>query len=199
MDELRPLEGRKPIVDEVYELRRCCLGVGIKHDRRADILAEPRMRHGESLRLAYRRMAQQRLFDIVRRYLLAAAVDDFLGAADDGEKAIFVDAADVAGCQPAIPKSTGTPSMSSKDSRALRSVRAASPGLSVPAARNRLCHRGWQARLRERGLLSRVWPFPAAAPAPSSCRPRRARRIRQRARQANARVRFASTPVGRMP
>ena len=107
MDESRPLEGRKPIVDEVYELGRCACGAGIEHDRRADILAEPRMRHGESRRLAYRRMAQQRLFDIVRRYLLAAAVDDFLGAADDGEKAIFVDAADVTGRQPTIPKSAG--------------------------------------------------------------------------------------------
>src|SRR5450755_4735385 len=79
----------------------------MEHDRRADILAEPRMGQGESRRLADRGMAQQRLFDIVRRYLLAAAIDDFFGPADDGEKAIFVDAADVAGRQPAILKSAG--------------------------------------------------------------------------------------------
>src|SRR5882672_3235896 len=74
----------------------------MKYDRGADIFAEPRMRQGEGRRLTDRGMAEQRLLDVVRRDLLAAAIDDLLGAADDPQEAVIVDGAKVAGGQPAV-------------------------------------------------------------------------------------------------
>ena len=79
----------------------------MQDDSRADVLAEPRMGHGECRRLANRGVAEQRPFDIVGRDLLAAAIDDFLGAADDREQALLVDAAEVAGRQPAVDQAAG--------------------------------------------------------------------------------------------
>src|SRR5207344_3372456 len=79
----------------------------MKDDRGADIFAEPRMRHGEGRRLAHRGMAEQRLLDVVGRYLLAAAIDDLLGTTDDPQEAAPVDGAEVAGRQPTILEATG--------------------------------------------------------------------------------------------
>src|SRR5882672_9675124 len=79
----------------------------MKDDRGADIFAEPRMRHGEGRCLAHRGMAEQRLLDVVGRDLLAAAIDDLLGTADDPQEAVSVDAAQVAGRQPAVLEATG--------------------------------------------------------------------------------------------
>src|SRR4029077_3696982 len=91
MDVPRHLERRQTIVDEIDELRRRRLGIAVKGERGADLLAEPRMRHGEARRLAHRGMAEQRLLDVVGRYLLAAAIDDLLGTTDDPQEAAPVD------------------------------------------------------------------------------------------------------------
>src|SRR5664279_4383815 len=77
----------------------------MQHDRRADILAEARMRHGKGRRFADRGMAQQRLLDIVWRDFFATAIYDFLRTADDREKALFIDAAEIAGVQPTVSES----------------------------------------------------------------------------------------------
>ncbi len=102
MNLARHLERRQQVIEEVYELRRCDAGAWLQHDGRPDILAQPRMRHREGCRLAHRQMAQQRLLDVVGRDLLAAAIDDLLGAADDGEETLLVDHAQIARRQPII-------------------------------------------------------------------------------------------------
>ena len=88
MDVPRPLERRQAIVDEIDQSVDVASAPAMQDDGGADILAEPRMRHGERRRLAHRGMSQQRLLDVVGRDLLAAAIDDLLGATDDREEAL---------------------------------------------------------------------------------------------------------------
>jgi hypothetical protein len=69
----------------------------VQHHGGGDILAEPRMRHAERRGLRHLRMPHQGLVDLQRRDLLAAAVDQLLLASVQCEKAIRIEAADVAG------------------------------------------------------------------------------------------------------
>jgi hypothetical protein len=107
MNLARHLERREAIVEEFDQLARRGRGPRVEHDRSTNILTEPRMGHGEARRLAYRRMSEQRLLNFVGRELLAAAIDFFLAAADDGQDSVLVDSAEVAGRQPAIDKAGG--------------------------------------------------------------------------------------------
>src|SRR5437660_170125 len=98
----RHLKRRQQVIEKGDQLRRGGGGAGVEDDGGADILAQPWMRYGEGRGLAHGRMTQQRLLDVVGRDLLAAAIDDFLGAADDGEDTLLVDQAEIAGWQPAV-------------------------------------------------------------------------------------------------
>ena len=101
-DQARHLVGRKPFARELPKLVRSCLGIRPQHHDGGDVLAELLVRDGEHAGLQHRRMAQQDLFDLQRRDLLPAAVDDVLDAADDEEIAVGVEIAEVAGPEPAV-------------------------------------------------------------------------------------------------
>ncbi|MGY3294065.1 hypothetical protein ACVWW5_006730 [Bradyrhizobium sp. LM3.4] len=60
------------------------------------------MRDGKHAGLQHRRMTEQDLFDLQRRDLLPAAVDDVLDTADDEEIAVGVEVAEIAGPEPAV-------------------------------------------------------------------------------------------------
>ena len=71
-------------------------------DRRADVLAEHRVRHGERDRLQHGWMVHQRFVDLAGRNFLAAAIDDLLEPSGEREIAVGVDDALIAGAEPAV-------------------------------------------------------------------------------------------------
>src|ERR1022692_3491376 len=75
-----------------------------EHDRRPCPFYQRRVGHGERDGLADRRVPKQRILNLVGRELLAAAVDDLLNPADDDQRAVGGQRAEIACSQPAVDK-----------------------------------------------------------------------------------------------
>ena len=105
MDAARDFVGNQRRPQIAAQIERRCGFSAPQNDRGGDVLPQPRMRYGKSGGLGNRRMIHEHLIDLEGRDLLAAAVDEFLGPADDREKAVGVDAAQIAGAEPAIGES----------------------------------------------------------------------------------------------
>ncbi len=178
MHVARPLERREPVEDEVDQLGGADRRSRAQHHRRADILTQPRVRHGEGRDLAYRRVGEQGALDVVGRDLLVAAIDDLLGAADDRQVAVGIDRADIAGGEPARLQASRL---------ALDVARQVARYHAGPAQQDR-------ARLAGARRPGRL---PASAPGRSSCRPRTGRRIRPPASPAGVAPRSAPRRAGR--
>src|SRR5207249_160797 len=98
------LERRKSSRGERAEfgLARWGAVVIAQHDGRAHLLAQRGVRDRERGSFRDREVGEQRLFDLARRNLLAAAVDDLLEPAGDREVAVVVEHTLVAGAEPAV-------------------------------------------------------------------------------------------------
>ena len=78
-----------------------------QHDGRGHLFAELVVRHGKGERLPHGRVVHQHVVHLARRDLLAAAIDDLLQPPGDGEIAVLVEHALVAGAEPAIGEGFG--------------------------------------------------------------------------------------------
>ena len=95
----RRLECRQAFGEECRKLllgRRQSLA---QDDRRADVLAEDRMRHRECNGLENRRVVHQSFVNLTRRNLLATAIDDLLQPSGQRQVAVGVDDALIAGAE----------------------------------------------------------------------------------------------------
>src|SRR5262249_30351444 len=73
---------------------------GPQHDARAELLAEPGVRHPDALHVLDFWMLVEELLDLARVDVLAAADDDVLHATDDVAVAPIVDGGEVTGVHP---------------------------------------------------------------------------------------------------
>ena len=74
-----------------------------RHDREADLFAEPLVRHRKGRRFRHQRMLDGEIFDLRRVDVVPAPDDNVLHPADDGEVALRVEPAKVARQEPAVP------------------------------------------------------------------------------------------------
>ena len=88
-------------------------------------------REAEDARLGDRGMALERLFDLARMNVLAAADDDVVGAADDHQPAVGVEVAEVAGRHPPSSRRAGRGSALGPET----SMAPISPGAAAPPSR----------------------------------------------------------------
>ena len=73
-----------------------------QHDRGDDRLAPVRVRNAQDARLADVGVCEQHALDLGGEDALAGAADDLLPAPDDGEEALVVERAEIAGVHPAV-------------------------------------------------------------------------------------------------
>ena len=75
---------------------------GSRHDHGDDGLAPVCVRNAQDARLADVGVCEQHTFDLGGEDALAGAADDLLPAPDDGEEALVVERAEIAGVHPAV-------------------------------------------------------------------------------------------------
>src|ERR1700722_6520299 len=101
-DFSRRLERRQALGEERPKLLFGGAQALAQDHRRADVLAEHRVRHGERHRLQDGGVVHQSFIDLAGRDLLAAAVDDLLQPPGQRQVAVGVDDALIAGTEPAV-------------------------------------------------------------------------------------------------
>ncbi len=104
LDAPRHLEVHQFATQILAQRLRLHLHARPQHHRGGHVLTETRMRHGERRGLGHRRVAQQCIVDLLQADLLAAAVDHLAQASMQAQKAIGIEAAQIAGVEPAIVK-----------------------------------------------------------------------------------------------
>src|SRR5207244_12362008 len=97
----RALEAGDVLETQPVERRGRDLRPRTRHDKGYDLLAPFAMRASDHRNLDEVRMAQQYLLHLARVAVAAAADDHVLRAVAQGEKPVFVKAAEVAGMEPA--------------------------------------------------------------------------------------------------
>ena len=103
VDELQPadlLVGRDPLGDEGHQLLG--RGLALEHDERLRHLAGFLVRAGDDGHVGDGRVGEQERLQLGRGDLVALVLDQLLEPVDDGEQAVLVGEADVAGVQPAL-------------------------------------------------------------------------------------------------
>ena len=103
----RHLERRQASAREVADLvlgRRRSVA---QHDGRSHLFSQLLVGQREGDRLRHRRMVEQRLVDLARRDLLAAAIDDLLEPPGQAQIAVLVDPPLIAGAQPPLGEGRG--------------------------------------------------------------------------------------------
>ena len=98
----RVLVGGDPVADECDDLGGVGAGAGFERDRGTDLLAEALVRDAEHGGLGHRGVLVDDLLDLAGVDVEPAADDQVLLAVHDGEVAVGVDGADVAGGEPAL-------------------------------------------------------------------------------------------------
>ena len=101
-DPARNLEVRQTAEQEPAQLVFCRACPGLQDDRRRDVLPKRGMGNRKGGRLPHGAMLEQRFLHVARGHLLAAPVDDLLEPARDGQIAVRVEPAQVAGAEPAV-------------------------------------------------------------------------------------------------
>src|SRR5690242_410155 len=101
-DPARHLEIRQAMGDEIAELPLGGLVPLAQHHGGGHLLPQLVVGHGEGQRLGDAGMIHQHLVDLAGRDLLAAAIDDLLEAPADGEIALGIEEAEIAGAEPAV-------------------------------------------------------------------------------------------------
>src|SRR3954471_13202435 len=103
----RPLEARDVIETEAIQRRLFDLGAGLRDDEGYDLLTPVRMRSSDDGSLDQIGMTQQPLFDLARVDVAASRDDHVLRAVAQRQEAVFIDAAEITGVQPAAAQSLG--------------------------------------------------------------------------------------------
>src|SRR5205823_12637798 len=103
----RSLEAGDVLEAEPVERRFGDFGAGPGHDKGDDLLAPIRVRASNDRGLDQIGVAQQHLLDLARIDVAAAGNDHVLRAVAQGQKAVLVDAAEIAGVQPAAAQGLG--------------------------------------------------------------------------------------------
>ena len=106
-DLARRLERRQAFGEERAQLLFVRAHALAQHDRGGDVLAQHVMRNRECDRLQDRGVIHQRLVDLARRDFLAAAIDDLLQPPRQGEVALRIDDALIAGAEPSVDEGLG--------------------------------------------------------------------------------------------
>src|SRR5271165_1734396 len=101
-DFARGLERREAFGEERAQLLITCRHTVAQDDRRGDVFAQHVMRNRERNRLQDRGVIHQRLVNLARRDFLAAAIDDLLQPPRQGEVALRIDDALIAGAEPSV-------------------------------------------------------------------------------------------------
>src|SRR5260370_32194937 len=101
-DETRDLETGQALAGEVSEAVCADLGVLTQYDGGSDVLAKSLVEDRERDGFDHVWMAQQRLFHLGRRDLLASAIDDVLDATNKKEAPILVQGSGITGSKPAV-------------------------------------------------------------------------------------------------
>ena len=105
MDHVRHLERREPV--QAVRGQRVSVGVGVERHRGAHQLAVLLVGHTEARGIDDCRVRAQHVLDLGRRDVLSTAEDHLLQAADEGEVAVPVYRAQIAGAEPAIDEPLG--------------------------------------------------------------------------------------------
>src|SRR5581483_11137091 len=100
-DANRDLERRQPVPAVPLQLLDGHGRALLELHHRADLLAEDVVGDAEDGRVGYRRVLEQRGFDLGRIDVLATPDDHVLGPVGDRDEPVLVEAGDVAGAQPA--------------------------------------------------------------------------------------------------
>ena len=103
----RHLEGGEPVGDVRRTRPRSSDAPGRTTHDGADLLAESLVGHADDRGLGHVGVLVERGFDLGRVDVLAAADDDVLQPVDDVEVAVGVEAAEVAGVEPAVGERLG--------------------------------------------------------------------------------------------
>ncbi len=102
IDAARHLEARQVPVAPVENLVGRHPALRPTHHERVDILAAHLVREADDRRLLHLRMLVQHQLDLLGKDVAAVADDHVLDAVEDIEIAVLIEAADVAGTQPAV-------------------------------------------------------------------------------------------------
>jgi hypothetical protein len=137
VDQIRDLERRQPVTDEIPQTVHADFGIPAQHHRGSDVLAKSLVGDAEGARFDHLGMAPQHLLDLRRRHLLSAAIDDVLDATNDEKIPVAIEVSEVAGAKPAVLKcgrgGGGVVVVSAGDRRTAKRDLAAFAGRQAPS------------------------------------------------------------------